>query len=64
MNPAKRLTCEQLLDHRYFDNYINDKSSEAKGSKNAQQAFNQSNGTIDRKSKQPGVSLIKFAIPY
>lgn len=57
MDPSKRLTCEQLLEHQYFDNYINEKRDDQKMLKN-QQAYqqNQNMATTDRKSKPPGVS--------
>ena len=57
MDPSKRLTCEQLLEHQYFDNYINaEKRDDAKIGKNQQQ-FQQNQAQNDRKSKPPGVSL-------
>ena len=62
MDPSKRLTCEQLLEHQYFDNYVNEKRDDAKISKNQQQfQQNQSMAPTDRKSKPPGVrTLIIF----
>jgi hypothetical protein len=63
MDPSKRLTCEQLLEHQYFDNYVNEKRDreDQKMLKN-QQAFQQSQNMAptDRKSKPPGVSKIFF----
>jgi hypothetical protein len=50
MDPAKRWSCEQLLEHPYFDNF----SIETKRDDNKSKAFNQYQN--DRKTKQPGVS--------
>lgn len=61
MDPSKRLTCEQLLEHPYFDSFVNEKRDEAKISKNPQQSFQQQNQSLaqtDRKSKPPGVRMI------
>ncbi len=57
MDPSKRLSCEQLLEHPYFDSLINEKREETKISKNPQQSFQQNQNMIpkDRNSKPPGV---------
>ena len=62
MDPSKRLTCEQLLEHQYFDNYVNEKRDDPKISKNQQQSFqqNQNLAPTDRKSKPPGVRYLFF----
>jgi len=51
MDPSKRWSCEQLLDHSYFDNYLIETKREENKSKSyqAQNMFQN-----DRKSKQPG----------
>ena len=56
MDPNKRWSCEQLLDHSYFDNYLIETKREENKSKSyqAQNMFQN-----DRKSKQPGVSTSK-----
>ena len=57
MDPNKRWSCEQLLEHSYFDNYLIETKREDNKSKSyqAQNMFQN-----DRKSKQPGVSSIHF----
>lgn len=55
MDPNKRWSCEQLLEHSYFDNYLIETKREENKSKAYQQ---QSMFQSDRKSKQPGVSEI------
>jgi hypothetical protein len=57
MDPHKRWSCEQLLEHSYFDNYLIETKREDNKSKSyqAQNMFQN-----DRKSKQPGVSLKLF----
>lgn len=54
MDPSKRWSCEQLLDHSYFDNYLIETKREENKSKSyqAQNMFQN-----DRKSKQPGGML-------
>ena len=56
MDPNKRWSCEQLLEHSYFDNYLIETKREDNKSKSyqAQNMFQN-----DRKSKQPGVSRKK-----
>lgn len=49
MDPAKRWSCEQLLEHPYFDNY----SIETKRGEEIKAKAYQYQG----KSKQPGVSF-------
>jgi cyclin-dependent kinase-like len=61
MDPTKRFTCEMLLEHPYFDNYISDNKKHDDGAKLAlKQSFNQQQAQNDqnvRKSKPPGVSI-------
>lgn len=54
MDPNKRWSCEQLLEHSYFDNYLIETKREDNKSKSyqAQNMFQN-----DRKSKQPGGML-------
>ncbi len=58
MDPNKRWSCEQLLDHSYFDNYLIETKREENKSKSyqAQNMFQN-----DRKSKQPGVSTLHMS---
>jgi hypothetical protein len=49
MDPAKRWSCEQLLEHPYFDNYTID----TKRDENKSKAYQYQS---ERKTKQPGVS--------
>jgi hypothetical protein len=51
MDPNKRWSCEQLLDHAYFDNYLIETKKEESKSKGYQQMFQP-----ERKAKPPGVS--------
>jgi hypothetical protein len=55
MDPNKRWSCEALLEHPYFDNYLMETKREENKSK-AYQAQNMFQS--DRKSKQPGVSYV------
>lgn len=61
MDPNKRWSCEQLLEHTYFDNYLIETKREDNKSKSyqAQNMFQN-----DRKSKQPGVSRIIFSCDF
>lgn len=52
MDPSKRWSCEQLLEHPYFDNYL----IETKREENKSKAYQQASFQSDRKLKQPGVS--------
>ena len=54
MDPAKRWSCLQLLEHPFFDNYLIETKREENKSK-AYQAQNMFQS--ERKSKQQGVSL-------
>ena len=57
MDPNKRWSCEQLLDHPYFDNYLMETKREENKSK-AYQAQNMFQS--ERKGKQDGevVSIV------
>jgi len=61
MDPSKRYSCEQLLDHPYFDSFINEKQKhdEIKIQNKIQPSFQQQQQppnmlNTDRKSKPPG----------
>lgn len=53
MDPNKRWSCTQLLEHPYFDNYIIETKKEETKSRAYQQMFQH-----ERKSKPQGVNII------
>ena len=59
MDPNKRWSCEQLLDHPYFDNYL----METKREENKSKAYQAQNlFQSDKKTKQPGVSILHLQL--
>ena len=54
MDPNKRWSCEQLIDHQYFDNYVIEMKKEDTTKSKAYQQMFQS----ERKTKPPGVRLV------
>lgn len=56
MDPGKRWSCDQLLQHSYFDNYL----IETKRDDNKAKLYQQTMFNSDRKSKHPGVSDPNF----